>query len=163
MEHPLDEVVEVMGSQAAIARELGVTRGAVGQWKLPGGRIPAEYCPRLEAATARLGRRVLCERMRPDIAWSVVRSAPMEQPGHPATLPPVTPAPAPSTSPSTAVTRDCRAGEATGHAPERTHPDKSQLKWPECGERREHPPEVPGSGAYTRRKNPDLRKQEPAL
>lgn len=75
---------------------------------------------------------------------------------HPVTLPPVTAAPA-------AVTGDCRTGEAPGHAQERQHPDKAALPWPACGERRNNPPEVPGSGAHTRRKNPDLRAAEKAL
>lgn len=165
---PLDRAIQAAGSLAALAagiREQGteVSNSAPGMWKQR-NRVPAEYCPAIEALTTARGARVTCEELRPDVAWHVVRGeAGAVSPPRPLTLPPVTPAPAPSASPGAPVTRDCRTGEAEGHAQERAHPDKSQLKWPECGERRKAPPEVPGSGAFTRRKNPDLRSPEPAL
>jgi DNA-binding transcriptional regulator YdaS (Cro superfamily) len=165
------------GGMAELAASLGISPIYLSQLAArQGGREPSpELAVNLEILTKGAVRRWDARpndwwRIWPELVGAV--GAP-EPAGHvhlpaltgayPGTLPPVTPAPAPIASPSAAVTRDCRAGEAAGHAQERQAVDKSQLKWPECGERREHPPEVPGSGAYTRRKNPDLRKQEPAL
>lgn len=37
------------------------------QWKQ--GRVPADYCPDIEAITG-----VLCEELRPDVNWSVLRT-----------------------------------------------------------------------------------------
>lgn len=75
-QHPVDKVAAVLGSQAAIAALLGVTKAAVGQWKGPDRRIPAEHCPTLERETSRLGCPVWCEQMRPDIDWAVLRLKP---------------------------------------------------------------------------------------
>lgn len=40
---------------------------AIYQWKRE-GRVPAEYCPDIEATTG-----VRCEDLRPDVNWSVLR------------------------------------------------------------------------------------------
>jgi hypothetical protein len=82
---------------------------------------------------------------------------------HPVTLPVVTAPPGPIAASAPAVTGDCRAGERASHAGERQRQDKAALPWPACGERRKAPPEVPGSGVSTRRRNPDLRSAEKAL
>lgn len=82
---------------------------------------------------------------------------------HPVTLPAETPPPPVVASPGAAVTGDCRAGERASHAQERHAEGKAALLWPACGERRTAPPEVPGSGAVTRRRNPDVRSAEKAL
>jgi DNA-binding transcriptional regulator YdaS (Cro superfamily) len=37
------------------------------QWKVS-GRVPADYCPDIEAITG-----VRCEELRPDVNWSVLR------------------------------------------------------------------------------------------
>jgi DNA-binding transcriptional regulator YdaS (Cro superfamily) len=55
----------------ALAEKLGVTKGAVGQWKLPGRRVPAEHCPAIERLTEGAVR---CEDLRPDVDWAIVRS-----------------------------------------------------------------------------------------
>lgn len=70
MSHPIDIAAEIVGSQAALASALGVSNGAVSQWKETGRRVPAEHCPAIEQLT---GKRVRCEDLRPDIAWSVLR------------------------------------------------------------------------------------------
>jgi DNA-binding transcriptional regulator YdaS (Cro superfamily) len=70
MKHPVDLAAEVVGSQAALASVLGVTRAAVSQWKDEGRKVPAEHCPVIERAT---GGRVRCEDLRPDVAWNVLR------------------------------------------------------------------------------------------
>lgn len=66
----LDQAVATVGSMQALADVLGVTKGAVGQWKLNGRRVPAEHCPTIERAT---NGKVLCEQLRPDVDWAVIR------------------------------------------------------------------------------------------
>jgi len=68
--HPIDRAAEILGSQKALADHLGVTRGAVNQWKDPERKVPAEHCPQIERATS---GRVRCEELRPDVAWDVLR------------------------------------------------------------------------------------------
>ena len=69
-EEALDQATAIVGSMQALAELLGVTKGAVGQWKLEGRRVPAEHCPSIERQT---GGKVLCEHLRPDVDWAVVR------------------------------------------------------------------------------------------
>ena len=78
MKHPIDTAAEVMGSQAALAAALGVTRAAVGQWKGKdrkgkARKVPAEHCLVIERETRARGSAVTCEELRPDMAWDVVR------------------------------------------------------------------------------------------
>lgn len=67
---PIDRAAEILGSQTALADLLGVSKGAVSQWKDVGRRVPAEYCPLIERAT---DGKVRCEELRPDVAWDVLR------------------------------------------------------------------------------------------
>lgn len=46
--YALEEAARFFGSEAALARALGVSRGAVNQWKKPNRQVPAEYAPRIE-------------------------------------------------------------------------------------------------------------------
>lgn len=69
-QHPIDRAAQIVGSQAALASVLGVTRAAVNQWKDEGRRVPAEHCPAIERAT---NGAVRCEEIRPDVAWDVLR------------------------------------------------------------------------------------------
>lgn len=58
-------------TQSQLASLLGVSQGAVGQWKMDGRRIPADKCVAIE----RLSKgAVTCEEMRPDIYSSRLRS-----------------------------------------------------------------------------------------
>lgn len=68
--HALEKAAEIIGSQTALAYLLGVSKAAVGQWKEPGRRVPAEHCPLIERAT---DGAVRCEELRPDIAWAILR------------------------------------------------------------------------------------------
>ena len=68
--HVIDKVADIVGSQRALADLLGVSRGAVNQWKDEGRKVPAEHCPLIERAT---GGQVRCEDLRPDVAWDVLR------------------------------------------------------------------------------------------
>ena len=72
MNTPLDRAVKMVGPQALLASALGVTKSAIGQWKEEGRRVPAEHCPVIERLTAGAVR---CEELRPDIEWSVQRTA----------------------------------------------------------------------------------------
>lgn len=69
--HPIDKAAGILGSQVALANILGVTKAAVGQWKLEGRQVPAEHCPAIERAT---GGGVRCEELRADVDWSVLRA-----------------------------------------------------------------------------------------
>ncbi len=66
---------EVVGGQAALASGLGFPdRRHVWPWfNDPRRRVPAEHCPKIEKLTRDLGRPVLCEQLRPDVAWEVLR------------------------------------------------------------------------------------------
>jgi DNA-binding transcriptional regulator YdaS (Cro superfamily) len=95
-EAALDQASEIVGSMQALAEKLHVTKGAVGQWKLPSRRIPAEHCPAIERLT---GGVVRCEVLRPDVDWAIVRASPALETAHaPARRkddPPTPPAPGP--------------------------------------------------------------------
>ncbi len=66
--NPIKRASEILGSSAALARELGVSKGAVWQWENE-RQVPAERCPDIELATH---GEVTCEELRPDVKWSVV-------------------------------------------------------------------------------------------
>lgn len=68
----LDKAVSIIGSMQVLADLLGVTKGAVGQWKLEGRRIPAEHCPAIERFT---DGAVRCEELRPDVDWAYLRNS----------------------------------------------------------------------------------------
>ena len=68
MEHPIDRAGKVVGSLAELARNLGVTRGAVHHWKQPGSVTPPEHCPRIELLTG-----IRCEELNPGVDWAVLR------------------------------------------------------------------------------------------
>lgn len=65
METPIERAFRLSGGMAELARKLNRSRGAVNQWK---ERVPAEVCPDIERLTG-----VLCEELRPDVAWGVLR------------------------------------------------------------------------------------------
>jgi DNA-binding transcriptional regulator YdaS (Cro superfamily) len=71
--HPIEVAAGIVGSQSALALALGVTKAAVGQWKLPDRQVPVEHCPEIEWLTK---GRVRCEHLRPDIRWAVLRRRP---------------------------------------------------------------------------------------
>lgn len=77
VEDALDQASEIVGSMQALGEKLGVTKGAVGQWKLAGRRVPAEHCPAIERLT---GGVVRCEDLRPDVDWAIVRATPPATP-----------------------------------------------------------------------------------
>ena len=56
--------------QVDLARQLGVTQGAVYQWAIGFSRPSAERCIEIEKATAGAVR---CEDLRPDVDWAYLR------------------------------------------------------------------------------------------
>ncbi len=81
-EHPIDAAARVLGSQSALAAVLGVTKGAVSQWKDAERQVPFEHCPAIERATGGL---VTCEELRPHDRWSRIpdKSWPWHKKGRP--------------------------------------------------------------------------------
>lgn len=186
----MSDLIKELGGTNEVARMCDVKPPSVTGWK---GRIPPERRPAVEKErypaytvellSEALGDKATVWRRVPDPAWPNPAGRPCldvvatlargkaraaQSSAHPATLPAETPPTAPTAPSGAAVTGGCasctRAGDCDDQAArERSHPDKSALKWPECGERRQAPPEVPGSGAFTRRKNPDVRSPEKAL
>jgi DNA-binding transcriptional regulator YdaS (Cro superfamily) len=64
----LDEAIAVATGVGQLAGRIGLPYGStVSNWKQR-GRVPAEYCPAIERETG-----VRCERLRPDVAWDVLR------------------------------------------------------------------------------------------
>ena len=68
MKTALQDAIEIAGGITALARAIGVkSHSVINQWRLT--QIPAEHCPAIEAQTG-----VLCEKLRPDVQWSVLRA-----------------------------------------------------------------------------------------
>ena len=77
-----DRVVAAFGSQVELARAIGVSPGRVAQWRRRG--IPAERCFEIEQQSRAIAAKrgdpalvVLCEELRPDLDWAVVRENPL--------------------------------------------------------------------------------------
>lgn len=66
--HPLVRAARIYGSESALARALGVKRGALHQWKRPNRQVPAAYAPQIEQLTG-----VRAELLCPSVAWGIVR------------------------------------------------------------------------------------------
>lgn len=72
----LRRAADHVGGQAELARKLGFrSRRNVWPW-FNGRRVPAEYCPAIEKATAGAVR---CEDLRSDVEWGVLRNDPASQ------------------------------------------------------------------------------------
>ena len=59
---PLEKAVEIVGSEAELARLLGITKSAVNQWKKR--QIPPRHVMKIEHLTR---RKVLRYELRPDL------------------------------------------------------------------------------------------------
>jgi DNA-binding transcriptional regulator YdaS (Cro superfamily) len=62
LEHPIDEAARLCGGRAALAAFLGVTVGAIGNWKIRSSGVPWRYCRRIEARFPTVTR----QRLRPN-------------------------------------------------------------------------------------------------
>ena len=69
----LDKAISIIGSMQAVADALGITKGAVSQWKDSARKVPAEHCPVIERLTKGVVR---CEELRPDVDWAYLRNTP---------------------------------------------------------------------------------------
>lgn len=65
----LDRAIAIKGTVQAFASALGLAQSTPCMWKKR-GKIPAEHCLAIEAATDGLVR---CEELRPDVNWAVLR------------------------------------------------------------------------------------------
>lgn len=65
----LQRAIDLMGGTANLASAIGVGATTPQMWKVR-GNVPAEYCPAIERVTK---GKVRCERLRPDVAWDVLR------------------------------------------------------------------------------------------
>lgn len=68
---PLERACRAVDGATRLAQLLSkpehtVSKSSVSRWKRE--RVPAEYCPDIEALTG-----VPCEDLRPDVNWSVLR------------------------------------------------------------------------------------------
>ena len=66
----LDRAITAAGGITKLASALGVKgHQVIHQWRLK--RVPAERCPAIERVT---DGAVLCEQLRPDVDWAVLRA-----------------------------------------------------------------------------------------
>ncbi len=79
--HPIDKAADIIGSQTALAAVLGVSKGAVSQWKDENRRVPTTHCVAIERATQGAVTR---QALRPDdwrLIWPELESAPLARSG----------------------------------------------------------------------------------
>lgn len=76
----LQRAADILGGQAALASVLGYgDRRNVAPYFSGGRRFPAEHCPAIERATKLRAaddptvEPVMCEELRPDVPWEVLR------------------------------------------------------------------------------------------
>lgn len=70
--------ISLLGGPSQAARTLNVKghrAQTVQAWMRT--RVPAEWCPLIEQATREKGVPVVCEELRPDVAWHVLRGNPL--------------------------------------------------------------------------------------
>jgi len=71
---PIHRAIEKAGGVTKFSKlmtvynPLGVSRMTVYLWCKTDNAVPAEYCPLIEDMTG-----VMCEELRPDVMWSVLR------------------------------------------------------------------------------------------
>lgn len=63
----LRRAIEIIGSQTAVAPIVGRTAQAVSNIVRNAGKVPAEWCKPLEAATAAAGETIFAHQLRPDL------------------------------------------------------------------------------------------------
>jgi DNA-binding transcriptional regulator YdaS (Cro superfamily) len=61
--HPIEIAAGIAGSYEALANQLGISKGAVHQWKSPDRKVPIEHCTRIEQITE---GKVTRQMLRPD-------------------------------------------------------------------------------------------------
>lgn len=66
--------IDYFGTQAALAAALEVAQPTISEWLSGRRKVPLARCPQIEGLTG-----VLCEDLRPDVAWHVLRRPPMSR------------------------------------------------------------------------------------
>lgn len=72
-----DAIAACQNSVTVFAARIGVAQSTVSMWKTR-GRIASDSCPAIERETG-----VRCERLRPDIPWTVLRMQAANEKGEP--------------------------------------------------------------------------------
>lgn len=65
--HALQEAAKAVGGQSALARAIGTSQGYISDIIRQGKEVPAEWCPKIEQATAAKGSPVTRHQLRPDL------------------------------------------------------------------------------------------------
>ena len=68
----LQRVIDIVGSQSQLAREIGVKQAHIYYWLTHAAVVPAEHCPAIERLVKRA---VCCEDLNPRVDWWVLRHA----------------------------------------------------------------------------------------
>ncbi len=69
---PLDRAIKALCGPIGLAKAIGLRNyQSVQGWKQK--KVPAGHCPAIERATRAVGQPVLCEELRPDVDWVVLR------------------------------------------------------------------------------------------
>jgi DNA-binding transcriptional regulator YdaS (Cro superfamily) len=68
----LDEAIDLFDGVGAFAKAIGRSQSVVSNWRARRS-VPADTCPDIERATRARGRVIRCERLRPGVAWEVLR------------------------------------------------------------------------------------------
>lgn len=64
----LDEACKIMGTQAALAKALGINTTNISQWRKSGSVVPAHHCLEIEKLTG-----VQSELLNPSVNWEYIR------------------------------------------------------------------------------------------
>lgn len=73
---PIRKAADLLGGQACLARAIGTSPSMVHQWLRGIRPVAAEWCPRIERATAGAVR---CEDLLPEIDWAYLRATGVKQ------------------------------------------------------------------------------------
>lgn len=69
----LDRAWRIIGSKGALTEKVGLKKQGMTPYFEGARKFPAEFCPVVELATTEAGTPVLCEELRPDVKWEVLR------------------------------------------------------------------------------------------
>lgn len=71
---PIRRACVICGSASVLAQAVNKSPQFISQMVKGTRQVPAELCPEIERATRERGSPVLCEELRPDVRWDVVRN-----------------------------------------------------------------------------------------
>jgi DNA-binding transcriptional regulator YdaS (Cro superfamily) len=69
----LDRAWRIVGSKGALTEAVGLKKQGMTPYYEGERPFPSDYCPVVERLTSEAGEPVLCEELRPDIPWGVLR------------------------------------------------------------------------------------------